>query len=227
MFCVVYSAPAIGAGDPRPRGRDQLRGDGPRRPGVRVGRAGLRRRRDHDHGRRCLEIYEKDGKGFYVFETDLDQPGRRPRSCAGPGPTSSGGSEMAEASDRGRATDPGAAGHPGQVPAAPLRGRLGRLQPDPHRPRVREGGRAAAATSSTASTRWRRSRAANAALAGGDPRALKRLSVQFRGMGLPEQEIVVTGTVKRGRRRPRRRSTPIAAQGDNQIIRNAEAELEL
>jgi acyl dehydratase len=29
---------------------------------------------------------------------------------------------------------------------------------------------------------------ANAALAGGDPRALKRLSVQFRGMGLPEQE---------------------------------------
>ena len=37
---------------------------------------------------------------------------------------------------------------------------------------------------------------ANAALAGGDPRALKRLSVQFRGMGAPEQEIVVTGTVK-------------------------------
>ena len=37
---------------------------------------------------------------------------------------------------------------------------------------------------------------ANAALAGGDPRALKRLSVQFRGMGMPEQEIVVTGTVK-------------------------------
>src|SRR3954454_15228229 len=31
---------------------------------------------------------------------------------------------------------------------------------------------------------------------GGDPRALKRLSVQFRGMGAPETEIVVTGTVK-------------------------------
>jgi hypothetical protein len=28
------------------------------------------------------------------------------------------------------------------------------------------------------------------------PRALKRLSVQFRGMGAPETEIVVTGTVK-------------------------------
>jgi acyl dehydratase len=32
--------------------------------------------------------------------------------------------------------------------------------------------------------------------AGGDPRALKRLSVQFRGMGAPETEIVVSGTVK-------------------------------
>ncbi|MGH2976689.1 MAG: MaoC/PaaZ C-terminal domain-containing protein, partial [Solirubrobacterales bacterium] len=32
---------------------------------------------------------------------------------------------------------------------------------------------------------------ANAALAGGDPRALRRLSVQFRGMGAPETEIVV------------------------------------
>ena len=37
-------------------------------------------------------------------------------------------------------------------------------------------------------------RASNA-VAGGDPKALKRLSVQFRGMGAPETEIVVTGTV--------------------------------
>jgi acyl dehydratase len=67
---------------------------------------------------------------------------------------------------------------------------------------------------------------ANAALSGGDPRALKRLSVQFRGMGAPEQEIVVTGTVKavEGNRVT---VDTVAAQGDNQIIRNAEAELEL
>ncbi len=32
--------------------------------------------------------------------------------------------------------------------------------------------------------------------AGGDPRALRRLSVQFRGMGMPEQEITVTGSVR-------------------------------
>src|SRR5204862_7308817 len=31
---------------------------------------------------------------------------------------------------------------------------------------------------------------------GGDPRALRRLSVQFRGMGLPEKEIQVRGIVR-------------------------------
>jgi 3-hydroxybutyryl-CoA dehydratase len=54
--------------------------------------------------------------------------------------------------------------------------------------------------------------------AGGDPRTLRRLSVQFRGMGLPEQEIVVTGS-----------GADVialeAAQGENKIIKNAEAEL--
>ena len=60
--------------------------------------------------------------------------------------------------------------------------------------------------------------------AGGDPRALKRLSVQFRGMGFPEQEIVVTATVKEASD-GRVVTDTVAAQGDNQIIRNAEAEL--
>lgn len=63
-------------------------------------------------------------------------------------------------------------------------------------------------------------------LAGGDPRALKRLSVQFRGMGMPEQEIVVSGTVK-AVEGDRVVVDTVAAQGENQIIRNAEAELEL
>src|SRR5262245_58999964 len=62
--------------------------------------------------------------------------------------------------------------------------------------------------------------------AGGDPRALKRLSVQFRGMGLPEQEIVVTSTVKESHD-GRIVTDTVAAQGDNRIIRNAAAELEL
>ena len=64
----------------------------------------------------------------------------------------------------------------------------------------------------------------NAALAGGDPRALKRLSVQFRGMGFPEQELVVSGTVKEASD-GRVVVDTVAAQGDNQVIRNAQAEL--
>jgi acyl dehydratase len=67
---------------------------------------------------------------------------------------------------------------------------------------------------------------AHSALAGGDPRALKRLAVQFRGMGLPEQEIVVTATVT-GSEGDRLMTTTAAAQGENRIIRNGEAELEL
>jgi acyl dehydratase len=67
---------------------------------------------------------------------------------------------------------------------------------------------------------------ANTALAGSDPRALKRLSVQFRGMGAPEQEIVVTGTVK-SRDGDRLVVDTVATQGENQIIRNAEAEIQL
>jgi acyl dehydratase len=68
-------------------------------------------------------------------------------------------------------------------------------------------------------------RAAQAA-AGGDPRRVKRLSVQFRGMGFPEQEIVVTGEVKSAGDGRVVIATE-AAQGDNRIIRNAEAEIEL
>ncbi|HEX8856147.1 MAG TPA: MaoC/PaaZ C-terminal domain-containing protein [Thermoleophilaceae bacterium] len=60
--------------------------------------------------------------------------------------------------------------------------------------------------------------------AGGDPRALKRLSVQFRGMALPEKEIVVTGTVREERDGVLVIDT-VAEQEGNQIIRNAEAEI--
>ena len=65
---------------------------------------------------------------------------------------------------------------------------------------------------------------ANVAAAGGDPRALRRLSVQFRGMGFPEQEITVTGSVKEERDGAVVIETE-AEQGGKRIIRNAEAEL--
>jgi acyl dehydratase len=67
---------------------------------------------------------------------------------------------------------------------------------------------------------------ASAAIADGDPRALKRLSVQMRGMGMPEQEIVVTGRVKSADG-GRVVVDTVASQGETQIIKNAEAEVEL
>ena len=60
----------------------------------------------------------------------------------------------------------------------------------------------------------------------GDPRSLRRLKVQFRGMGVPEDEIVITGTV-REREGDRLVIDTEAFQSGNGIVRNAEAELEL
>src|SRR4051812_28164301 len=62
--------------------------------------------------------------------------------------------------------------------------------------------------------------------AGGGPHSLRRLSVQFRGMGLPEQELTVTGTVSEATG-DRAVIDTVAEQDGNQIIRNAEAELQL
>ncbi len=62
--------------------------------------------------------------------------------------------------------------------------------------------------------------------AAGGPEHLKRLSVQFRGMGVPEQEVLVTGTV-REIRDGRVLIDTVAEQADKQIVRNAEAEIEL
>jgi len=62
--------------------------------------------------------------------------------------------------------------------------------------------------------------------AGGDPKSLRRLSVQFRGMGAPETEIAVTGAVK-SVEDGKAVIEVVAAQGENQTIRNAEAEVAL
>ncbi len=62
--------------------------------------------------------------------------------------------------------------------------------------------------------------------AAGGPEHLRRLSVQFRGMGVPEQEVVVTGTVREAEG-GRVVVDTVAVQGEKEIIRNAEAELEI
>ncbi len=65
-----------------------------------------------------------------------------------------------------------------------------------------------------------------AGAAAGGPARLKRLSVQFRGMGLPENEIVVSGTVT-SVEDGRAVIETVAEQNGTQIIKNAEAEIEL
>ena len=62
--------------------------------------------------------------------------------------------------------------------------------------------------------------------AGGGPQALQRLSVQFRGMGMPERELTVTGTVTEVREGVAVVHT-VAEQDGKAIIRNAEAEIRI
>jgi acyl dehydratase len=62
--------------------------------------------------------------------------------------------------------------------------------------------------------------------AAGGPEHLKRLAVQFRGMGVPEQEVVVSGTVRESGD-GRAIVDTVAEQAGKQIIRNAEAELQV
>ena len=62
--------------------------------------------------------------------------------------------------------------------------------------------------------------------AAGGPHALKRLSVSFRGMGLPEREVTVTGTVADVRDGVAVVHA-VAEQDGRAIIRNAEAELSI
>ncbi len=61
--------------------------------------------------------------------------------------------------------------------------------------------------------------------AAGGPATLRSLSVQFRGLGLPEEELRVTGTV-RSVQDGIATVDATAVQGDNEIIRNAVAELD-
>jgi acyl dehydratase len=56
------------------------------------------------------------------------------------------------------------------------------------------------------------------------PEALQRLSVAFRGVGVPEQELTVTGTVREVRDGVAVVHA-VVEQGGKAIIRNAEAEL--
>jgi acyl dehydratase len=59
----------------------------------------------------------------------------------------------------------------------------------------------------------------------GGPEKLERLSVQFRGMGQMEQEIVVRGTIREVSADGRAVVDSEAKQGGKRIIRNGEADV--
>lgn len=61
--------------------------------------------------------------------------------------------------------------------------------------------------------------------AGGGPASLRSLTVQFRGMGLPEHELTVTGTVRELRDDGIAVVETVCTQQGKAIIRNAEAEV--
>ena len=74
---------------------------------------------------------------------------------------------------------------------------------------------------------WTMSQVARAVTAAGDgPESLKRLEVQFRGMGFPEQEITVTASVKDVADGVATVVTE-AEQGGRRIIRKGQAELQV
>lgn len=62
--------------------------------------------------------------------------------------------------------------------------------------------------------------------AAGGPHTLKSLSVQFRGLGVPEAEVTVTGTVREETDDGVVIVDAAAVQNDTRIIRNAEARLQ-
>jgi acyl dehydratase len=74
---------------------------------------------------------------------------------------------------------------------------------------------------------WTMSQVARAVTAAGEgPQSLKRLDVQFRGMGFPEQEITVTASVKDVADGVAKVVTE-AEQDGRRIIRKGQAELQV
>ena len=142
MFAVVYSAPAVGPPifDPEIELNFAMMVHGGQEfvwgPPVIAGD-------EITTTARVKDISEARRPRLLRVRVGLASTSAARRSAAAPGPTSSEECErMAELTGR-RAQIPELQGHARQVPDGPLRGRLGRLQPDPHRRGVRARGRPA------------------------------------------------------------------------------------
>ena len=167
----------------RPGARDRLRAPRARRPGVPLGAAGRRRRRDHDDAE-VKDISERAGLRFDVFESvSVNQRGET--ICVGTWSNDhQRGGVMAARPRCTRAIRIELRGHPRPLRDRPLRGRLRRLQPDPHRRGVRGRGRPAGPDPARPVVDGAGRAGARREAAGDDPTQLcESLSVQFRGMG--------------------------------------------
>jgi acyl dehydratase len=197
------------------------------------------------------EVYEKAGKTFYVFEsTSVNQNGDETVRAAYTGivPSGSGGPKLprgstgaARPSRASSPTHPGAAGESlGGVSAGDSITELS-VTPDKYVPQ-RYSGALAAFTPIHLDAEFARgiglpgivlhglytmSLVARAQIEsfGGDPRTLRELSVQFRGVGVPEQELTVHGTVREIANNGIVVDT-VAEQGGHAVIRNAYAVLQ-
>jgi acyl dehydratase len=196
-------------------------------------------------------VYEKAGKTFYVFEsTSVNQNGDETLRAAYTGivPSGAEGPKLPRASTR--AARPGRASsatHSGAnreslagVSAGDSITEL-RVTPDKYVPQ-RYSGALAAFTPIHLDAEFARgiglpgivlhglytmSLVARAQIEsfGGDPRVLRELSVQFRGVAVPENEITVHGTVREIANGAIVVDT-IAEQGGRAVIRNASAVLQ-
>ena len=214
MFAVVYSRRRGRARDLRPGGRPELRDDGPRRPGVRLGRAGLLRRRRSPRPTSSRTTRRRTTARSSSSSSPCRRTRTGRRSAARPGPTSSEEADVKQGD-----ADPRAEGHARQVPAAPLRGRVRATSTRSTSTPSSPSRSACPATSCTASTRWPRWRARTAR-----PRAARPSSsacpCSSAGWACPSRRSPSPAPSVE-ERDGRVVIDTVAEQGGNQIIRNA------
>src|SRR3954470_22953052 len=164
-----------GAGGARPRDRHRLQPPRPRRAGLHLARAGGRRRRDHDRGGLRRGGQARRDQDLHV-QLALDQPARRARLRG----------DMDELRQMTVTPD--------RYVTYRYAGASGDFNPihlDD------EFARSVDLPSKILHGLWTMAQVARAqSETFGSPLALKSLSVQFRGMGVPEEEITVTSKLK-------------------------------
>ncbi len=170
-----------------------------------MGAARRRRRRDHDHAPASRTSPNATGAATTCSSPSRGTSAAR-RSAAERGRTSSGGCERDGRAEGWEPRYPRCRVTPDKYLTVRYAGASGDFNPihiD------EEFARAVGLPGRILHGLWTMAQVARAQTeAAGGPEHLRRLSVQFRGMGVPEQEVARHGHRARGRRRAARSSTP-------------------